>query len=92
MRARLDLPAPEVGNGLMRVRKPQQAQEPDQDNLAKDVILVDEKGEGAANNGSLEQINDTHTTAFTLRLGPYGSGVRLSRKTAVQPSFTTMSV
>jgi hypothetical protein len=45
----------------MGVRKPQQAQEPDKYNLAEDRIAVDQKGNEAAHNGSLDQIKNSHT-------------------------------
>jgi hypothetical protein len=48
----------------MGVREPQQTQEPDEDNLADNRIAVDEEGDRAANNGSFDQINNGHKTAF----------------------------
>ena len=45
----------------MGVGKPQQAQEPDEDNLAEDRIAVDQEGNEAAHNGSLDQVKNSHT-------------------------------
>jgi methyl coenzyme M reductase subunit C len=53
----------------MGVHQPQQAQEPDEDNLAEDRIAVDEEGNGAAYNGSFDQIKNSHVTAFMFSPG-----------------------
>ena len=89
--ARLALPSPEVGDRLMGVREPQQAQEPDQNNLAKDRKAVDEEGDGAANNGGLDQIKNTHTTVFKFCPGEQRLCARLLDEAAVQPSVTSTS-
>jgi len=82
--------APEARNRLMGVREPQQAQEPDEDNLADDRIAVDEEGNHAANNGSFDQFENSHKTAFKLCPGLSRRYARLVVNAAVWPSAITI--
>jgi hypothetical protein len=74
----------------MGVRKPQQAQEPDEDNLAYNRIAVDEEGNHAANNGSFDQFENSHKTAFMLCPGLSRHSARLIVNAAVWPSAITV--
>ena len=73
----------------MGVNQPQQAQEPDEDNLAEDRIAVDEEGNGAANDGSFDQIKNSHKTAFMFCPGLQRLCARLTDYAALWPSGIT---
>jgi hypothetical protein len=67
----------------MGVQKPQQAQEPDEHNLADDRIAVDQEGNEPAYNGSLDQIENSHMTVFKFGHGQRRLCARLLDKAAV---------
>jgi hypothetical protein len=73
-----------MGNRLMGVKQPQQAQEPNEHDLAEQRIPVNEKGNPAAHNGGFDQIKDRHITM----LG-FGPGTRLpARPSPTRPPLT----
>ncbi len=67
----------------MGVQEPQQAQETDEHNLADDRIAVDQEGNEAAHNGSLDQIENSHKTVFKFGHGQRRFWARLLDKAAV---------
>jgi hypothetical protein len=52
------------------VKQPQQAQEPDEHDLAHNRVTVYEKGDCAANHGGFNQIKNRHNTVFGFGRGP----------------------
>ena len=60
------LPSQQMCDRFVGVQKPQQAQKPNEHNLAEDWKGVDQEGHGPTNNCCFDQIQDVHTSAFKL--------------------------
>jgi hypothetical protein len=54
--------------------------------LAEEGVAVDEEGNRAANDGSFDQIKNSHKTVFRSRPGKQPLSARLSDKAAANPS------
>jgi hypothetical protein len=67
----------------MSIREPKQAQEPDEHDLAEQRIAVDQEGNEAAHDGSLDQIKNSHTTVFKFCPSKRRLCARLLDKAAV---------
>ena len=80
------LSSPQVRDRLVGVNEPQQAQEPNEDDLAEDGIAVDEEGNRTANDGSFDQIKNSHKTVFRSRPGRQTLCASLSDKAVANPS------
>src|ERR1035437_9981737 len=80
------LSSPQVRDRLVRVNQPQQAQEPNEDDLAEEGVAVDEEGNRPANDGSFDQIKNSHMTVFRSRPDKQPRYLRLSDKAVANPS------
>ena len=80
------LSSPQVRDRLVGVNEPQQAQEPNEDDLAEEGVAVDKEGNRTANDGRFDQIKNSHKTVFRSRPGKQPRYFRLSDKAVANPS------
>ncbi len=84
------LSSPQACDCLVGVQEPEQAQEADEDNLAEDRVAVDKEGDYSANNGSFDQVKNSHETALTFRPGIGRLCTCLPDKAAAVPSTASI--
>jgi hypothetical protein len=69
----------EPHHGLVRVAEPNEAQQADQYNLAKDRVTVTEEREQPANDGGFDEIQKVHMTFYSIYNSNYSTDLKANQ-------------
>ena len=75
----------------MGVGEPEQAQEPNEDDLAEKGIAVDQEGNRTTNKGGFDQIKNRHNALLRFIVGIRGLRACTVEEAAVCPGATTIT-